>query len=190
MVDCPPKRGGDPLGNFVGSLGSGRASIFDNQIGYIRRRGTVSPGASPRLLFCRSPVGRPRAIIHLSRYHWRIPQSRLPAFSSYPSFKTSGRLEIRESADQLLAPAWKTAFGPACLSCQCNTPPQGGGRLRPAKARHNALIHNDLRRRATAAPKRVKREIDALLREIFEGQPPYADRLPAGEGTRRDRPSP
>ena len=34
MVDCPPKRGGDPFGNSVGSLGSRRASIFDNQIGY------------------------------------------------------------------------------------------------------------------------------------------------------------
>jgi hypothetical protein len=38
MVDCPPKRGGDPFGNSVGSLGSGRVSIFDNQIGYYDAR--------------------------------------------------------------------------------------------------------------------------------------------------------
>ena len=37
----------------------------------------------------------------------------------------------------------------------------------------NALTHNDLQRRATPPPQRIKREIDALLREIFD--------LPAGD---------
>ena len=55
------------------------------------------------------------------------------------------------------------------------------------------MTQNDLRQRATAPPQRVKSEIDALLREIFD--PPAAahpppNRFPEGAGTRKTGPHP
>ena len=64
MVDCPPKRGGDPFGNSVGSLGSRRASIFDNQIGYYDARAGGREKTALTLTLSRKARGREKTDSH------------------------------------------------------------------------------------------------------------------------------
>jgi hypothetical protein len=165
---------------------------------------------------------------------WREPKTpvgRLPALGLAPLSIRAARSNAPRRRGCLLSPVapvsrppgdWKSAnlltncsplhriaFGATYPSCQCNTPPKSMGKFRRAKAPSNALTRNDLRRRATPRPQRIKLAIDALLREISTGQPPgerlltffrrarehedagpHPDPLPEGEGTRKGRPLP
>jgi hypothetical protein len=136
MVDCPPKRGGDPFGNSVGSLGL--AALRSLTI----RSGIFDAGELCRLARAQDfwrPVFR--------RSVWRQLEAtrvRLPVFSSHPSFETSGKLEIRESADQLLALAWNRVWiGLPILSMQHATQRQG-----PISAREGTTERLDSKRLA------------------------------------------